>query len=676
MRAIEIGRRLGQLGETQEALKAYELSLEKERNAPLEEMEAAVFVLENGGNYHAAYDGFLRLYEEGQFQEDILSILTGAFYVPNSKALQKRYERNVKELEKYPYLFRRDFPAFEDLPVLFFPYDEDTYVPLDTRTGAFLPKFAPGYEEITRNFFRDLEKPILASDVFSQYELEYLNDNVRRSEDVGRENHIYLHYTDWGTFCSYLQIWNLRPLLKAKKAVFLIEDELSQYPLDFAARFGVDYSQYPVKPVGIREVTRLIWHTQLSAHNGGDFFNEIFDYHPNLLFLTSIWMHTIQEELGTMREALRAARSLRDAQEQLFDDWGDPRLVEELYRLRNPSDKDLLVAMFLGARKTWSRGLDPKARIAPAVFFQPHFPNMVYQLSINQKGDTELTSQAAEKLRSTPLFREFKYVKTFTPVRRFTGSFGGSMRFFQIQSKNDLKAAEEGKGEQEDQLHAAEDFLSERVLNRSFMVDPEDRMFRDSVIVRLEDGKLNPKATLSALASFLDLPYTQSMTYCSSQGSQEIHPEWILYAHGFSTKSVYNTFDAYMGEGERLYIEYFLRDAYAYFGYDFQTYDGAPVDDDTVKDWLSRCGTLDQLLREVQERYCQVFRLQHGRDYFTEEGKQAFLDQQEARFHKVRWQTAMALSAGLRFVNKNGRPLVMGRLLRPDSALLEQPLYH
>jgi len=45
----------------------------------------------------------------------------------------------------------------------------------------------------------------------------------------------------------------------------------------FKERFGIDYSQYPLKPVGIREVNRIIWHTQLSSHNGGDFFNEVLD---------------------------------------------------------------------------------------------------------------------------------------------------------------------------------------------------------------------------------------------------------------------------------------------------------------------------------------------------------------------------------------------------------------
>ena len=34
------------------------------------------------------------------------------------------------------------------------------------------------------------------------------------------------------------------------------------------------------------------------------------------------------------------------------------------------------------------------------------------------------------------------------------------------------------------------------------MVDWQDRLFQDSVLVRFEDGKLNPKATFTALAAF------------------------------------------------------------------------------------------------------------------------------------------------------------------------------
>ena len=56
------------------------------------------------------------------------------------------------------------------------------------------------------------------------------------------------------------------------------------------------------------------------------------------------------------------------------------------------------------------------------------------------------------------------------------------------------------------------------------------------VLVRFEDGKLNPKATFTALAAFLDLPYTQSMTYCSLKG--EIDPEWRKYSKQYRSASL------------------------------------------------------------------------------------------------------------------------------------------
>ena len=65
-----------------------------------------------------------------------------------------------------------------------------------------------------------------------------LRNIVRRSEDVARENHIYLHYSSWAEFCAYLTCLNMKPLLEEKKVVFLFEEEIEQYPIDFKARFN------------------------------------------------------------------------------------------------------------------------------------------------------------------------------------------------------------------------------------------------------------------------------------------------------------------------------------------------------------------------------------------------------------------------------------------------------
>nr|WP_325238898.1 hypothetical protein [uncultured Oscillibacter sp.] len=669
MNTVEIARKLAAMGGTEDAVRAYTLLIGQDSD-PAEKLEAAAYILQYGGDYKVSYTCFRDLYNQGHFREDILPLMIKVFYEPNIKMLQGRYERNCKLLKKYPYLFRKDFLPFEELPFCFFPFDDQGgYVPFypeEERFGEYVNFKNP---VISQNFFHDLERPVLAHDVYSQYELEYLRDNVRRSEDVARENHVYLHYTDWTAFCTYLQCLNLRPLLEEEKLVFLIESEEARYPLDFKDCFGIDYGQYSLQPVRVREVNRLIWHTQLSTHNGGDFFNEIFDFHPNLLVLPSIMMGNMKEILDNYREAMDSAGSLSQAM-QNFKSWEDPRMVEELYRMKNRTDKDYLVAMYLQSEQA-KAGLDPASRIAPAVFFQPHFSNIVYTLSVEAKtGRTVLNAPNYEEIRKSPVFRSFKYIKTFTPMRRFTTSHGATVRFMYSSAQSANNAAD-GKS-----ATVVSDAISERIFNRSFMIDPDDRLYKDSILVRFEDGKLNPKAVFTALAAFLDLPYTESMTYCSENGKHDPHPE----TKGFDPAPIYKTYDDYVNNDERYFIEYFLRDAYEYYGYDFNYYDGAPVDEARVKELIDGFTTVNHYIRETWRKVFEQAQVSvNGQRVSAEEEREMqerMLDNQMASFDENRLANAKILLKGLRFVNKRNQPLQMMRKLELDPALLEQPLYH
>ena len=649
MDTIEIARRLAELGQTEEAQAAYSLVLQEaaERNPELE-LEAASYLFFSQGNYQVAYTAFVSLYNRGFYQTELMDLMTQAFYLPNAEDQKKRYARNCAALAKYPYLFREDFPDFEALPVQFFPFNDEGYIPFfkaEHRFGAYVNFNDP---VIDRYFFRDLDKPVLARDVFSQYQLEYLNDNVRKSEWVGRENHIYLHYTDWTTFCAYLQCLELRPLLSEKKLVFLMEGEIEQYPIDFHTRFGIDYAQYPVRPIGIGEVTRMIWHTQLAAHNGGDFFNEIFYGHPNLLSYESIMFDNIQKAVAEVKTNWRRV------------DWLTPRLRRQLSRMKRPTDKDFLVALFLD-RQDISGSLDHGSRIAPALFFQPHFSNMIYDIRESElKGAPMLYSEQYEAIRTSPLFHGFRYIKTFTPMRRITTSYAASVRFMLDR---------EAQGEE---VKVVPDVLAERLVNRSFMVDQWDRLYRDSVLVRFEDGKLNPRATFTALAEFLDLPYTESMTYCSSR--KGIDPESLKgNARGFDPATVYRTYDEFANDEERAFLEYFLRDAYEYYGYDFHYYQGEPVDEAWIEQKIRGFTCLDGYIEKSYQDVVQ------SKEISFKNGETPIDVTAVAPipgYQSNRRRIADFLLRGLRFVNKQGQPLKMMKPLKLDPALLEQPLYH
>ena len=671
MNALEIARRMAELGNMKDACRGYTLALEQGGLAPEEEMEAAVFILQAEGNYKVAYTCFRSLYDRGLFREDCLEIMTQAFYAPNVKLMKSRYEKNCRALEKYPYLFRKDFLNFEFLPVRFYPFDDSGYLPVHPAQERFDGYVDVNRPVVSRNFFYNLDNPILAQDVYSQYALEYLNDNVRPSEWVGRENHIYLHYTDWGEFCAHLQVLNVRELLKDKKIVFLIGDEIVQYPIDFKERFGIDYSQYPVKPVGIREVQRLIWHTQLASHNGGDFFNEIFDGHPNLIAMPSIMLEKLKEEIDKPRQMLALVDEGREADTSGLPE-ASARVIQELVALRDRTNKDLLVAVCMYDEK-YTKPLDPAARIAPALFLQPHFGNMKYQIHLDSAGHAVLHSKEYEEIQTSPIFQNFKYIKTFTPMRRITSAYGASMRFMHN------RVLEYQRGESE-KVAAMDDNMLTRVLNRSYMIDPQDRLYADSVLVRFEDAKLNPKAVFTALAAFLDLPYTQSMTYCTLFGERD--PESLKGNDlGFSTGAVYRTYDEYANDAERAFIEYFMRDAYREYGYDFQYYDGQPVDEAQVDRWIGGFTTIEHYIRSAwrENVLSQGIVTKDGQEVSETEAEYARNEAMDRNMQSIRenWHSvAKTLLHGLRFVNKNGQPLRMMTKLKLDPALLEQPLYH
>ncbi len=661
MRTIELARKLAEMGQKEDAQKGYFLALHNEEDLePKEELEAASYLFFSKWDYKLPFSVFVSLYNRGFFRAELMNLMQQAFYLPNVQKQKKQYERNCRALGKYPYFFHEGFLEWEELPILFFPFNEKGYIPYfkgEDRFGDYIDFNDP---VIDRYFFKDLEKPILAQDVYSQYQLEYLNDNVRKSEWVARDNHIYLHYTDWQRFCAHLQCLDFTALLKEKKLVFLIEEEIDRYPIDFKARFGMDYSQYPIKPVGIREVKKMIWHTQLATHNGGDFFNEIFYGHPNLIAYESLMFDSVEEMIREQRRELRKVRR---------GECAPSPAMKALLDIPSPTDKDLLVATFL-ANDEVSGDNRGGERIVPTLFFQPHFSDMIYRPQLNQTGDRAiLVSEQYESIRNSPLFQQFKYIKTFTPMRRPTTSYGASVRFMERRANEDLE------GE-----NVMGDALTVRLLNRSFMVDRWDRLYRDSVLVRFEDGKLNPKATFTALAEFLDIPYTESMTYCS--GASGLNPESLAGNDlGFDPAAIYRTYDDYVNDADRSLLEYFLRDAYQEYGYDFHYYHGEPVDMDWVKEKLEGVHNLDRRIRETYRRAIQrksenVVIVSDGVTYEREEGCELQTRHVMEDIRSNRLKMTELLLKNLMFVNRDNQPLRLMKKLELDPRLLEQPLYH
>ena len=664
MKTMELARKLAEYKQKTDALRAYLIALQKGGLTPEEELEAASYIFFSKGDYQVAYTTFISLFRRGYFQAELLNLMSQAFYYPNLPALKRRYEENCRLLAAYPFCFRKDFPDFDQLPFLFFPFEGRSYIPYFPDSNTFGDYTDFDRPVIDRYFFKNLDNPILAKDVYSQYQLEYLNDTVRKSEWVACDNHIYLHYTDWLTFCAHLQCLEFKSLLQDKKFVFLFEEEVEQYPIDFRERFGIDYSQHKLRPIGVREINRLIWHTQLSTHNGGDFFNEIFYGHPNLLASDSIMFDDMQDAVQDFKKRWKQDKS------QLKENEIYPLMMA----VKKPTEKDFMVAMFL-TNERFNRDYDRNSRIVPAIFFQPHFPNMSYEIrASNDRKACILISDQYDAIRRSPLFLQFKYIKTFVPIRRITTSYAATVRF---AYQNAIKS--------EDKAKVINDVVATRVLNRSYMTDPDDRLYKDSVLVRFEDGKLNPKATFTALAEFLDVPYTESMTYCSNPDGVNM-PSMAGNVLGFDPATVYRTYDDYAGDADRAYLEYFMRDTYEAYGYDFHYYHGEPVDKDWIDEKCSQMQQVDKLIADAARHALEINIHRHAEemeiDLDLPENIEKMHEQLDLKvaitlegYHRNRITIGETLLNGLRFVNKNYQPLRMLPLLKLDPDLLEQPLY-
>jgi hypothetical protein len=257
-------------------------------------------------------------------------------------------------------------------------------------------------------------------------------------------------------------------------------------------------------------------------------------------------------------------------------------------------------------------------------------------------------------------------------MRRITTSYAASLRFM-IDVVEPVSVDRHGTTTY--QVVTAP--VTDRALTRSYLIDPSDRLYTDCVLVRFEDGKLNPKATFTALAAFLDLPYTESMTYCSISGERDPQ-EFDTNVRGFDPATVYKTYDDYAGDAERYYLEYFLRDAYEAYGYDFHYYDGAPMDMDKAKDLFAHMEKQEKFER-ITIRRMVAGGIPHIEGLELEDPDAQIDWNVEDKIKGLRehdFQVTEILLRNLYFVNKQGQPLKLMPMLKLDPALLEQPLYH
>lgn len=240
------------------------------------------------GKYREAFLMWMEIYNHSVDQEEretIYQIVKEAYYLPNEEDIQNMYEHNYQMLQNYPFVLGVQYKNWEQLEMEIYPISDNEICVYHKGEQRFYGPYCDAKENVPY-CFNNLDNPLLLEEVFTYSYLQFLQDNVRKSEDFGGDNHIYLTYDNEDWFSVLLQWFDLSTLLQDKKFVFLVGDNAKvQYPINFKEQFGIEYREEDKKPIQIEEMKRICYWYKY-PYSGNDLGIELLG--------TSSYVHTIK----------------------------------------------------------------------------------------------------------------------------------------------------------------------------------------------------------------------------------------------------------------------------------------------------------------------------------------------------------------------------------------------
>lgn len=502
--------------------------------------EEAIRLFE-AGDYSGAFEAFTALYAASGDPEErarILQLLVDAYYTPNLEEMDQCYQHNCALLRSYPYQWGISDIALEQLPHLIFPVTEQEYCLYDRQEQQFSTLRTICTKQVTKYFFQDMSQPLFVEEEVNQYHLQYLFDNVRRSEDYGADNHVYLYYASLAGAAPLLALCDLEPLLKEHKFVFLFgPDNRDRYPIDFLTQFHLDFSATAC-PVRIEEIKRIcFWYKH--AYSGTDLGTQVLgassvvqrekghDFHTystvdgKLLYNTAEFREALADPsrvytVKALRGYLRSKRYriiLEDFPQ--FLDWLEgqqpaaPWTVFQLFR-----------GYFLF--RYLQRELPPP-RIAPVILFDPHMWDTGPYNAIVQAFPYRMVLTSMREPIVT-LARSYMY---------------GLVGWDEFQTKYIMAS---------DYCHAQ--FLPPELLECYYGY-------------RFEDLKQYPGKLLSAVCRQMDIPFEEAMLETQAPATDR-QGETV---EGFDLKPLHRDISGVLSEFDQMRLKIFYEPIHKYYGY-------------------------------------------------------------------------------------------------------------
>nr|WP_302665419.1 hypothetical protein [uncultured Agathobaculum sp.] len=495
----------------------------------------------DAGDYKEAFVNFAKIYNESpnaQERQDIMAMLQEAYYQPNEPELRENYEKNIESLAAYPYLWEKQFADFSSLSFLLFPVSDDCYYLYDKKADRFVGE----YDGITRHqmryFFENLDHALRVEDEDNLYNLTFLFDNVRRSEDVAMDNHIYLLYHSWEPLQRVMQVGDLTPLLEHEKFVFLLgKKNFDRYPVNFKDQFGIDYGSMKLTPVRIEEVKRICyWYKH--AYSGTALSCGILDASSHTVMFCAHDFHTYSTVNGSNifrylvgylsnpKQPVSLSKLIHFINQSNVDIC-IPDLLKYLNWLQDnyAHQKQFTVIELFKGYFVYKYGeFTSFSRITPVLVFDPH----IWQCNIYNE-----------------ILHQFPYRITLTCMRNPITVFGRSYQYGLI-----------GWNKFQTQYILGSDYV-----HAQFLSEP---LKRDYWGYKFEDLKTKPEATIRGICQLLNIPFEAKLLEVEVPMTDKSGNT----VRGFDQSPLHHDISQVLSDFDQIRLKIFYDPILKYYGYD------------------------------------------------------------------------------------------------------------
>lgn len=543
----------------------------------------------DAGKITEALEMFIKLYNESQdFQEriNIMSILQEASYTPNKAEMEQIYRRNIRLLSQYPFILGLKALAYEELIISMYMVSDTSFYVYDSAKQKFIYKYEtatdPAFDMCLKNF----ENKRLYDNEQNFEKIAYITRNIRKSENLGMENHLFLHYDSMDYIVPLLLVHDWTEILSDEKLVITIGMNHKVEPEEFSSVFGIEYSVNDAKELTLEEIQRMIFGWKIANVTGTSFLADIMDFHPCLLtipdcFFNDFYVYYLTYLKGKISDQLIPyLKSLPDdcKEKSVFFNIThvpDTPLPQDTYiELSRVSTNEFLEALrrilpvnsvptlqqwisgiYLAFAKCHNRNLN--TRVVPAVFMYPH-DDMFYLAGVERK-------RVEFYLDMIQSYADFKIIAI---IRDPVTQAGSVIRY--MTEMHPMAKDKNGKV-------LLDPFYC--VAFGSFL--PKDYLFANELpirnhirVIRFEDLKLNPEASLESMTNFLDIPMCDTMyktTWCGHT-RDAVGTGGDIF-QGFSSKPLYNQHSKYFSIFDKYRIEMLLSGLMKYYGYEALYYE-------------------------------------------------------------------------------------------------------